>query len=102
MIHFIPYYSPLGFYFATGSYDRTSRLWSTDHIQPLKILAGHYSDVEVYLSALFVFSVCMQYVHLYMRSFSVCDVSICLCVVSDVSVCEIFILTICVHIHICV
>ena len=40
-------YSPLGFYFATASYDRTARIWSTDHTQPLRILAGHYNDVQV-------------------------------------------------------
>ena len=39
--------SPLGFYFVTGSHDKTARVWSTDHIQPLRILAGHLSDVDV-------------------------------------------------------
>ena len=39
--------SPLGFYFCTSSYDHTARVWSTNHIQPLRILAGHYSDVQV-------------------------------------------------------
>ena len=39
--------SPLGFYFATASFDRTARIWSTDHTQPLRILAGHYNDVQV-------------------------------------------------------
>ena len=39
--------SPQGFYFVSGSHDRTARVWSTDHIQPLRILAGHLSDVDV-------------------------------------------------------
>lgn len=40
-------FSPLGYYFATASHDRTARLWSTDHIYPLRIFAGHLSDVDV-------------------------------------------------------
>ena len=41
--------SPLVFYFCISSYDHTARVWSTDHIQPLqlRILAGHYNDVQV-------------------------------------------------------
>ncbi|CEG43960.1 transcription initiation factor tfiid [Plasmopara halstedii] len=39
-------FAPLGYYFATCSMDRTARLWSTDHMSPLRILAGHLSDVE--------------------------------------------------------
>ena len=31
----------------SGSHDRTARVWSTDHIQPLRILAGHLSDIDV-------------------------------------------------------
>ena len=27
--------------------DRTARLWSTDHIYPLRVFAGHISDVDV-------------------------------------------------------
>ena len=42
-------FSPHGFYFVSGSHDRTARVWSTDHIQPLRILAGHLSDVDVSL-----------------------------------------------------
>ncbi|XP_015748883.1 PREDICTED: transcription initiation factor TFIID subunit 5-like [Acropora digitifera] len=38
--------SPKGHYFATASHDRTARLWSTDHPQPLRIFAGHVSDVN--------------------------------------------------------
>lgn len=41
------YYSPMGFYFVTGSHDRTAQIWSTDQIHPLRILAGHLSDVDV-------------------------------------------------------
>lgn len=31
----------------SGGQDRTARLWSTDHHQPLRIFAGHLSDVDV-------------------------------------------------------
>ena len=37
----------MGFYFVSGSHDRSARVWSTDHIQPIRILAGHLSDVDV-------------------------------------------------------
>lgn len=40
-------FGPYGFYFATASHDRTARLWSCDHINPLRIFAGHLSDVNV-------------------------------------------------------
>ena len=40
-------YSPLGYYFASCSFDRTARIWNTEQIQPLRILAGHSSDVDV-------------------------------------------------------
>lgn len=43
----LPFSSPRGHYFASASYDRTARLWSTDHQQPLRIFAGHVSDVNV-------------------------------------------------------
>lgn len=39
-------FAPLGYYFATCSMDRTARLWSTDHVSPLRIFAGHVSDVD--------------------------------------------------------
>lgn len=42
-------FSPHGYYFASGSHDRTARLWATDQPQPLRIFVGHYSDVEVTL-----------------------------------------------------
>ena len=40
-------YSPAGHYFASASHDRTARIWSMDRIQPLRIMAGHLSDVDV-------------------------------------------------------
>lgn len=40
-------FSPHGYYFASCSYDRTARLWATDLHQPLRIFAGHLSDVDV-------------------------------------------------------
>ena len=43
-------FSPFSFYFATASHDRTARLWSSEHITPLRIFAGHLSDVDVRLS----------------------------------------------------
>ncbi|CCI43782.1 unnamed protein product [Albugo candida] len=39
-------YGHYGYYFASCSMDRTARLWSTDHITPLRIYAGHLSDVD--------------------------------------------------------
>ncbi|KAI7898745.1 WD40-repeat-containing domain protein [Cokeromyces recurvatus] len=39
-------FGPYGFYFATASHDKTARLWSCDHIDPLRIFAGHLSDVN--------------------------------------------------------
>lgn len=47
-------HSPRGHYFATASHDRTARLWSTDHPQPLRILAGHVSDVNVRVLPIFL------------------------------------------------
>lgn len=40
-------FSPVGHYFASSSHDRTARIWSMDRIQPLRIMAGHLSDVDV-------------------------------------------------------
>lgn len=40
-------FSPFGFYFATASYDRTARLWTTSNPFPVRIFAGHLSDVTV-------------------------------------------------------
>lgn len=40
-------FSPAGHYFASSSHDRTARIWCMDRIQPLRIMAGHLSDVDV-------------------------------------------------------
>ncbi|KAK6147983.1 hypothetical protein DH2020_018895 [Rehmannia glutinosa] len=40
------YFSPFGHYFASASHDRTARIWSVDRIKPLRIMAGHLSDVD--------------------------------------------------------
>ncbi|XP_022809878.1 transcription initiation factor TFIID subunit 5-like [Stylophora pistillata] len=46
-LHFVESHpSPRGHYFASASHDRTARLWSTDQPQPLRIFAGHVSDVN--------------------------------------------------------
>ncbi|XP_062114784.1 uncharacterized protein LOC133826447 [Humulus lupulus] len=42
----IQQYSPVGHYFASASHDRTARIWSMERIQPLRIMAGHLSDVD--------------------------------------------------------
>uniref|UniRef100_A0A804KMN9 TFIID subunit TAF5 NTD2 domain-containing protein n=1 Tax=Musa acuminata subsp. malaccensis TaxID=214687 RepID=A0A804KMN9_MUSAM len=39
-------FSPVGHYFASSSHDRTARIWSMERIQPLRIMAGHLSDVD--------------------------------------------------------
>lgn len=39
-------FAPYGYYFASCSMDRTARLWSTDHVTPLRVYAGHLSDVD--------------------------------------------------------
>lgn len=41
-------YGPRGYYFASASADRTARLWTCEQIMPLRIFAGHLSDVEVF------------------------------------------------------
>lgn len=45
-------FSSHGHYFCTASHDKTARLWTTDHHQPLRIFAGHFSDVDVSLLSL--------------------------------------------------
>lgn len=40
-------FGPYGHYFATGSHDRTARLWSLERPYPLRVFSGHLSDVEV-------------------------------------------------------
>lgn len=37
---------PAGQYFASASHDRTARVWSLERAQPLRIMAGHLSDVD--------------------------------------------------------
>ncbi|GFP82620.1 transcription initiation factor TFIID subunit 5 [Phtheirospermum japonicum] len=44
--HQIQQFSPAGHYFASASHDRTARIWSVDRIKPLRIMAGHLSDVD--------------------------------------------------------
>ncbi|RMX47502.1 hypothetical protein pdam_00002120, partial [Pocillopora damicornis] len=39
--------SPQCLYFATGSQDRTARLWNLEYTFPLRIFAGHLQDVDV-------------------------------------------------------
>jgi transcription initiation factor TFIID subunit 5 len=39
-------YSPVGHYFASASHDRTARVWCMERLHPLRILAGHLSDVD--------------------------------------------------------
>lgn len=46
-ILFVLFYSPHGHYFASCGHDRTARLWSMDHPQPLRVYSGHLSDVDV-------------------------------------------------------
>lgn len=36
-----------GYYFATASLDKTARLWSVDHMFPLRVFVGHLADVDV-------------------------------------------------------
>ena len=40
-------FSPLGYYFASCSHDRSARLWATDNYNPLRYFVGHFSDVDV-------------------------------------------------------
>jgi transcription initiation factor TFIID subunit 5 len=42
----VPLAANAGPYFASASADRTARLWSTEHVHPLRIFAGHLSDVD--------------------------------------------------------
>lgn len=39
--------SVFNLYIATGSHDRTAKLWSLDRTFPLRIFAGHFLDVNV-------------------------------------------------------
>ena len=38
-------------YFASVSYDKTARLWSTDTAYPLRIFSGHTAGVDVSILA---------------------------------------------------
>ena len=40
-------FSPQGYYFCTAAVDKTARLWSVDHLFPLRLFVGHLSDVDV-------------------------------------------------------
>lgn len=67
-------FSPVGHYFASCSHDRTARIWSMDRIQPLRIMAGHLSDVDVSynirhpLCCLFQFSPDVAHVIFYLHT----------------------------------
>ena len=39
--------SPVGHYFATGSLDKTARVWTLTTARSQRILAGHLSDVNI-------------------------------------------------------
>mmetsp|Transcript_699 Transcript_699/g.1017 ORF Transcript_699/g.1017 Transcript_699/m.1017 type:complete len:913 (+) Transcript_699:281-3019(+) len=39
-------FSPVGHYFATGSYDGIARIWAVDRPEPLRLLNGHLADVN--------------------------------------------------------
>ena len=49
-ISYCVHFSPYGYYFASCGMDRTARLWSTDHHQPLRVFSGHQADVDVSLT----------------------------------------------------
>ena len=40
-------YSPLGYYFASASHDKTISLWNTEQAHPIRMLVGHATDVDV-------------------------------------------------------
>jgi transcription initiation factor TFIID subunit 5 len=40
-------FSPLGYYFASASNDRTACIWNMKKHMPVRILVGHMCDVEV-------------------------------------------------------
>ena len=41
------FYSPMDYYFTSCSFDRTAKVWITEQVQPVRILSGHSSDVNV-------------------------------------------------------
>lgn len=54
ILRFMVQFSPFGHYFASCSHDRTARIWGMDRVQPLRIMAGHLSDVDVSVSLIFI------------------------------------------------
>jgi len=36
-------FAPCGYYFASAGWDSTARIWTTDNLSPVRILAGHFS-----------------------------------------------------------
>ena len=75
-------FSPHDLYFATASNDRTARLWKSDHIYPLRIFAGHFSDVNVIFKIInIVFSIeCM---HIYINVFTIIIIMFIDCKISS-------------------
>lgn len=62
---FLVQFSPAGHYFASSSHDRTARIWSMDRIQPLRIMAGHLSDVDVSFKVKYpLSSACSNFLHI--------------------------------------
>ncbi|OAY80646.1 Transcription initiation factor TFIID subunit 5 [Ananas comosus] len=47
-------FSPVGHYFASCSHDRTARIWSMERIKPLRIMAGHLSDVDWHVNCNYI------------------------------------------------
>ena len=39
-------FNPLGYYFASANQDKTSTMYATDRITPIRMFVGHYSDVN--------------------------------------------------------
>jgi transcription initiation factor TFIID subunit 5 len=39
-------FSNLGYYFVSAGHDKTVRLWTTEQWQCVRILVGHFSDVD--------------------------------------------------------
>lgn len=62
----------MGIYFATGSRDKTARLWSTDRTSALRIYAGHLNDVDVSTYLVFVLAVLLRRVFTYLSL--VCEI----------------------------
>lgn len=55
--------STFDLYTATGSHDRTAKLWSLDRTFPLRIFAGHFLDINV------CFSYSFYYVYVYLFTY---------------------------------